>query len=195
MVIDTYITRPAQTTHSIIRDVTYSQQEPWPVLEPRLPEFRSGQMPETGSRVTADSDRTDGSFSDRFQTFASDQIRENGTGPRVRMHKLSLVSITLIQITNQGSKQRFATQQTWAECKFAFRSEKQHPPPEPWPGFRSASWTIITCIATSSRIHNGNSLGIAYFVSTRLERNRRSRRINRSLPGSGHRECAKCQAS
>ncbi len=130
-VIDTYITQPAQTTLSRIRGATNPQQEPWwPVLGFMSVEFPPGQIPETGSRVTAASG---GNFSDRFQTFASDQIRVNGTGPvRVRKNKLSLVSITLIQLANQGPGQRFATHQrsySWAERRFAFRSEKRYPHP------------------------------------------------------------------
>ena len=117
MIIDTYIT----------------QQEPWwPVLGSRPPEFPPGQIPETGSRVTAAPDKTGGNFSDGFQTFASDQIRLNGTGPvRVRKLQLSFVNIILIQIANQGPRQRFTTHQrpySWAECQFAFHPRKRYPP-------------------------------------------------------------------
>ncbi len=59
------------------------------------------QIPEPGSRVTTLSD-TDGNFVHRFETFADDQIRVNGTGlVRVRERKLGLVEITLIQMANK----------------------------------------------------------------------------------------------
>jgi hypothetical protein len=109
-IIDTYITQPIQTTHSRVRDATNPQQEPWwSVLGFMLVEFPPGQIPEMGSRVTAASG---GNFSEGLQTFAGDQIRENGTGPvRVRKNKFSPVSITLIQSANQGPRQCFATHQ------------------------------------------------------------------------------------
>jgi hypothetical protein len=90
-------------------------------------------IPETGYWVTAASDWIGGNFSDKSQTVASDQIRVNGIGPvRVRKHMLGLVNITLIQIANQGPRQRFTTHQrsySWAERQFPFRSEKRYPPP------------------------------------------------------------------
>ena len=163
----------AQSGLSSLLGTIHPQSEPWwQALVSGSPGLSPGQVPALGPQKTGASDGSYGSPSYKFEAFVDAQIRINGSRlVRVSQRKFGPVDTILMQITNQGPRERPTAHQKpsfWTERQLPVHPKERYPSLRPWPGFQSVPKSIATSITMAVRTNNEYSLGIAHSKSTSL---------------------------